>query len=162
VWYSFTAPSSGRLSATTCGSNDIGGIDQGVDTVLSARTTCPGPVSVELACNDDAAVCGGLDQGLIRDSGISVQLRSGERVLLRVSKYGSSAIGPIGLFTLRASFIAGFGPVDWDGNDVLNSQDFFNFISDFFAGSADFNRDAVTNSQDFFDFLGCFFNPAGC
>jgi hypothetical protein len=42
----------------------------------------------------------------------------------------------------------------------LNSQDFFDFLNDFFNNNADFNHSGSTNSQDFFDFLNCFF--AGC
>jgi hypothetical protein len=49
---------------------------------------------------------------------------------------------------------------DFNEDGTLNSQDFFDFVSAFFANNADFNGDGGTNSQDFFDFLQAFF--AGC
>ena len=51
---------------------------------------------------------------------------------------------------------------DLNGDGALNSQDFFDFVTAFFALQpiADFNDDTFINSQDFFDFLVAFF--AGC
>jgi hypothetical protein len=52
--------------------------------------------------------------------------------------------------------------VDLNSDAVVNSADFFDFLTFFFAGDtrADFNLDATINSQDFFDFLSAFF--IGC
>ena len=50
--------------------------------------------------------------------------------------------------------------VDWNADHMLNSQDFFAFLTDFFASEADFNASGRTDSEDLFDFLTAFF--VGC
>ncbi|MGE4198104.1 MAG: GC-type dockerin domain-anchored protein [Phycisphaerales bacterium] len=51
---------------------------------------------------------------------------------------------------------------DWNMDNVLNSQDLFDFLVEFFEMDphADFNFNGIVNSQDFFDFLAQFFS--GC
>ncbi|MBC7772330.1 MAG: hypothetical protein H7210_07545, partial [Pyrinomonadaceae bacterium] len=53
-------------------------------------------------------------------------------------------------------------PSDYNRDGFLNSQDIFDYLSQFFIQSeeADFNGDGFVNSQDFFDFIGDFF--MGC
>jgi hypothetical protein len=53
-------------------------------------------------------------------------------------------------------------PPDVNGDGVVNSQDFFDFLGAFFTSdpAADYNGDGAVNSQDFFDFLTGFFG--GC
>jgi hypothetical protein len=51
---------------------------------------------------------------------------------------------------------------DYNSDGVVSSQDFFDFLNDFFPAraAADVNHDGAVNSQDFFDFLVFFFT--GC
>jgi len=53
-------------------------------------------------------------------------------------------------------------PADFNGDGLVTSQDFFDFLTAFFTANplADFDHSGVVNSQDFFDFIVAFF--AGC
>ncbi len=88
VWFEYTAAQNGTLKVNTCGTHDLGGEDNGMDSVLSIHTACPGTVNNEIACNDDAKDgCGGKDAGIKRDSAVEVPLNAGQTVYIRVSMY---------------------------------------------------------------------------
>ena len=99
VWYAYTAAASGTLRVNTCGTNDMNGVDSGLDTIVSLHTGCPGTGANEIDCNDDwssgndAFACIGMDNGLVRDSALAVEVSANETVFIRVTKYRS--VSPI-------------------------------------------------------------------
>jgi hypothetical protein len=101
VWFRFVAPAcAGRLTVSTCGTHDAAGVDSGIDTVVSLHAGCG---LAQLDCNDDGVndPCGALDDGNNRDSYLTRELAAGEAVLIRVSKFNTTALGP---FRLNVSF----------------------------------------------------------
>ncbi len=84
VWWEFSAPCSGDLTVTTCGSEALGS-----DTALSLHSSCPGTTVNQITCNDDTGLCAGASL----DSGVTATLAGGETVYVRVSHYGFSTPG---------------------------------------------------------------------
>ncbi len=107
IWYSFTAPANGFLTVNTCGTNDLGGTDTGVDAVLSIHAGCPGDASNQIAggCNDDAInnLCGNSDNGAHHDSSLTVALTFGQSVRIRLANY-NNATPPNKQVKLNVSF----------------------------------------------------------
>jgi hypothetical protein len=93
----FTPPDPGRLEVDTCGTNDLGGVDTGMDTVLSLHTGAPGTVDNEVTCNDDwffggspPDQCASSDLNFPVDSATSFEVPSIEPVWIRVATFLSS------------------------------------------------------------------------
>lgn len=50
---------------------------------------------------------------------------------------------------------------DWNGTGGVSVQDIFDFLQDYFLGSADFNGLGGTSVQDIFGYLGAYFDGCG-
>ncbi|RKY19754.1 MAG: hypothetical protein DRQ55_09930 [Planctomycetota bacterium] len=90
VWYVYTAPCSGILDLSTCGSHDMNGIDEGTDTVISVHSGLPGTVANEIICSDDNPFCDGTDVGELRDSYAPLAVTQGQFYIIRVANFGGS------------------------------------------------------------------------
>jgi hypothetical protein len=106
VWFDFTAPATGTLTASTCGTHDTGGQDTGVDTVLSIHSGCAGTTANEIICDDDnSGQCGSQDAGAHRDSIVTASLTAGQTVKIRVANYNNNT-PPNKQITLNIAFVA--------------------------------------------------------
>jgi hypothetical protein len=152
VWYRFTAPCDGKLFANTCGTNDAGGVDTGMDTALSIHLLgCPGSAGNTLTCDDDAGPpnCGGLDAPSFFDSSVVLCMTAGQLVRIRASHFGASIAD--GRFILNTEFRC---RGDIDGNDAVDIDDLIEVILQWecisIPGgcSADVNCDGIVDVDD--------------
>jgi len=159
VWFTFTAPSDGTLTASTC--------PQGVappgsalmsNTVLSFHN---GACGGELACNDNhSPVPSGCGSQLSTISNFA--MAQGETVHIRVAGNSATALGA---GQLSLSFVSDCPPcaADYDGNGGVDGGDLAAFFADFEAGEgcADVDGNGGVDGGD----LGFFFQvfeAGGC
>lgn len=102
VWYVFNAACNGTLLITTCGTDDMGETDLGMDTVVSIHSACPGTEANQLACNDDAGVPCPPNEGIELDSRVSAVLSAGDVAYVRVTHYSERFRN--GIFRLQADY----------------------------------------------------------
>lgn len=126
-WFRYQVRAPGILSLSTCGTNDLGGEDAGMDTVLSLHANCADISGSELqhACNDDwiydpLFTCLGMDSGAALDSSMSVPVEAGQDILIRVSKNTGSDASD---FLLNVSLAVENRPGDFDKDSDVDGKD---------------------------------------
>lgn len=96
VWFQYTAPCTGTAFINTCGTNDTGGVNAGMDTVLSIHGGCPGDATNQIECNDDwpngsdPQACTATNSGLLRDSAVALNVVAGQQLFIRVATFGTT------------------------------------------------------------------------
>jgi len=91
VWYRFTAPCTGPVRLSMCGSN--------YDTVISLHTACPGTTANQLFCDDDSGSAS--DCPFTLQSSLDFTATGGTTYFLRISGFS----GNVGAYRLSSRYL---------------------------------------------------------
>jgi hypothetical protein len=130
-------------------------------TFTVAATGTPSP-TYQWQRNNSNLANGPTGRGSTVSGATSPSLTISNTQLGDAGSYTCVATNPCGNAVSNAAILTVFCRSDFNRDEAVNSQDFFDYLTAFFGGlpSADINGDSAVNSQDFFDFLTAFF--AGC
>jgi len=140
IWYRFTAPITGRMTASTCNAASF-------DTRIAvyAGDACPGSTTAVVACSDNSATCA---------SGTSKAEWSATGGSVWYVRVGSGAAGTSGNATLTLSAAVNC-PADITGNGVVDGGDLAVVLGGWGgAVTSDLNNDGTTNGADIAVILG--------
>jgi hypothetical protein len=144
VWYLFTAPATGMVTASTCGAADF-------DTMINVYPpVCPPPVRI--ACGNNECE---------EQASVEFFAGVGERFYIQVAGAGLSGFfDPTGVGTLTVT--TAHCRADFNNSGAISVQDIFDFLAAYFAADprADFNASGAISVQDIFDYLAAYF--LGC
>jgi hypothetical protein len=140
LWYRFTAPITGRMTASTCNAASF-------DTRIAvyAGDACPGSTTAVAACSDNSATCA---SGTSKAEWLAT---GGSIWYVRV---GSGAAGTSGTATLTLSSAVSC-PADITGNGFVDGGDLAIVLGGWGgAVTSDLNNDGTTNGADIAVILG--------
>jgi hypothetical protein len=140
LWYRFTAPITGRMTASTCNAASF-------DTRIAvyAGDACPGSTTAVVACSDNSATCA---------SGTSKAEWSASVGSIWYVRVGSGAAGTSGTATLTLSSAVNC-PADITGNGAVDGGDLAVVLGGWGgAVTSDLNNDGTTNGADIAVILG--------
>ena len=140
IWYRFTAPITGRMTASTCNAASF-------DTRIAvyAGDACPGSTTAVVACSDNSATCA---------NGTSKAEWSATGGSVWYVRVGSGAAGTSGNATLTLSAAVNC-PADLTRNGVVDGGDLAIVLGGWGgAVTSDLNNDGTTNGADIAIVLG--------
>ena len=140
VWYRFTAPINGQMTASTC---NAAAFDTRIAVYSGAA--CPGATTPVAACSDNGAAC---------SSGTSSAVWGASAGSTWYVRVGSGASGTAGTGTLTLSAVVNC-PSDFTGNGSVGGEDLGVLLGGWGgAATSDLNGDGTTNGADLAILLG--------